>query len=76
VLFPHLVWLGLISLRKTTRLLLWILTVTALCCKHFSLQNCEGWGKGWKMYGFKKDSAMAHTARQSMTFLWGMFQAT
>jgi hypothetical protein len=39
--------------EENNRLLLWILSATALCCKHFWLQNCEGY-KGWEMYGFDR----------------------
>jgi hypothetical protein len=38
--------MGSIYLKKTTILLLWILSTTALCCKEFWPQKCKDVAKG------------------------------
>jgi hypothetical protein len=56
-------------LRKTTWPLLWILSTTALYHKHFWLQNCDGWCRGWEMLLV----STAYMIRKSITSLQGMF---
>jgi hypothetical protein len=59
---------GPISSKKTTTPLSWILSITALCCKHFAYEIMKD-EKGL----FQQDSTTAYMARQNITFLKGMF---
>jgi hypothetical protein len=75
-MFPNMVRLAFVLLREATRLLPWILSTTALFCKHFSLCNCNTWGIRCEKYGFDRTVQWTTWQGKASLFLHEYFQVT